>query len=175
MTDLSYPVGEFRLPGSMTASDREAAIEVIRTTPARLREAVAGLSDDQLATPYRPDGWTVRQLVHHVADSHMNAYLRHKLIATQDHPTLVTYDQDRWAELGDVEAVPIETSLQMLDAVHERWAAFLASLDAEDFDRTAHHPEIGDVKLSDMLALYAWHGPHHVRHITALREREGWV
>jgi uncharacterized damage-inducible protein DinB len=158
----------------MSASDREAAIEVIRTTPARLREAVAALSDDQLATPYRPDGWTVRQLVHHVADSHMNAYLRHKLIATQDHPTIVTYDQDRWALLGDVEAVPIEVSLQMLDAVHQRWAAFLESLDSEEFDRTAYHPEIGEVKLSDMLALYAWHGPHHVRHITALREREGW-
>lgn len=174
MTDLSYPIGKFSLPDSMTASDREMAIEVIRTTPARFREAVAGLSEDQLATPYRPDGWTVRQLIHHVADSHMIAYLRHKLIATQDHPTLVTYDQDRWAELGDVEAVPIEASLQMLEAVHQRWAAFLDSLPAEDFDRTANHPEIGEVKLSDMIALYAWHGPHHVAHITALREREGW-
>ncbi len=174
MTDLSYPLGRFSLPDSMSASDREAAIEVIRTTPARLREAVAALSDDQLATPYRPDGWTVRQLVHHVADSHMNAYLRQKLIATEDHPTLVTYDQDRWSDLGDVEAVPIEASLQILDALHQRWAAFLQSVDPEDFERTGYHPEMGEVKLSEMLAFYAWEGPHHTRHITALREREGW-
>ena len=174
MTDLSYPIGKFSPPDSMSASDREAAIEVIRSTPAQLREAVVGLTAEQLAIPYRPGGWTVRQLVHHVADSHMNAYLRYKLIATQDHPTLVTYDQNRWAELGDVDAVPIEVSLQILDAIHLRWVAFLESLAAEDFDRTAYHPEMGDVKLSDMLAFYAWEGPHHVRHITALREREGW-
>lgn len=174
MTDLRYPTGRFNLPESMSTEDLEDAIGAIRTTPSALQEAVSRLSDEQLETPYRPGGWTVRQVVHHVADSHVISYLRMKLIVTQDHPTLVTYDQDQWAELGDVQTVPIGVSLQLLDCVHQRWVTFLDSLNPGDFERTAHHPEFGEVKLSDMVALYAWHGPHHVRHITALREREGW-
>ena len=174
MTDLRYPTGRFSPPsGALSPGDVAAAILRIEGTPAALRHAVADLSEAQLDTPYRPGGWTVRQLVHHVADSHLNAYVRFKLALTEEHPTIRTYDQTRWAELVDSE-LPVEPSLRLLQGVHERWIALLRSLPAEDWSRPLHHPEFGDLRLDALLALYAWHGPHHVAHVTALREREGW-
>lgn len=174
MPDLRYPVGPLELVLDPSPAQIADWIEQIAETPARLRTAVAGLSEAQLATPYRPDGWTVRQLVHHVADSHLNAYVRFKLALTEEVPTIKPYDQDGWAGLADVDRVPVETSLRLLDALHERWVALLRSLRPEDLDRTFRHPEIGSIAVGTNLGLYAWHGRHHVAHITALRERSGW-
>ena len=172
--DLRYPVGKFRFPDSSSDSERETLLQQIADTPSKLREAVAGLDDDQLATPYRPDGWTVRQVVHHLADSHMNSYVRFKLAATEDTPTVKGYDEAIWAGLEDAQNAPVETSLQLLESLHERWLQFLRSLDAEGLARTFKHSELGSVTIAQNIALYAWHGRHHVGHITALREREGW-
>lgn len=149
-------------------------IEEIARTPANLRSAVQGLSTKQLDTPYRPGGWTVRQVVHHLPDSHMNSYVRFKLALTEDEPTIKPYAEDRWAELSDTKATPIETSLTLLDSLHARWVALLRSLDSEQWKRNFRHPELGPVSLEKSLALYAWHGRHHVAHIRNLREREGW-
>jgi uncharacterized damage-inducible protein DinB len=172
--DARYPVGRFEWHGSMTEAARQELIGQIAEAPARLRAAVEGLNDEQLATPYRPGGWTVRQVVHHLPDSHLNAYVRFKLALTEDKPTVKTYDQDRWAQLPDSEGVPVETSLRLLTSLHERWVHLLRSMSEEDFARTLNHPDLGTVDLNRMLALYAWHGRHHVAHITALRERMGW-
>jgi uncharacterized damage-inducible protein DinB len=139
-----------------------------------MRAAVAGLSDEQLDTPYRDGGWTVRQLVHHVPDSHLNAYTRFRLALTEPEPTIKPYDQAAWAELGDSRTAPIAMSLLLLEALHQRWVALLESLAAGDFERRFRHPEIGLVTLGEVLGMYAWHGPHHVAHITALRHRNGW-
>jgi uncharacterized damage-inducible protein DinB len=149
-------------------------IDEIAAAPAALRKAVEGLTEAQLDTPYRPGGWSVRQVAHHVPDSHMNAYVRFKLAVTEDSPTIKPYDEAAWAELADVKTVPVATSLALLDAVHERWVAFLRSLGEADWARTFRHPELGVVPLEKNLALYAWHGRHHVAHVTALRERIGW-
>jgi uncharacterized damage-inducible protein DinB len=172
--DLRFPTGRFQRPGALDAQGRERAIETIAATPARMREAVRGLTAAQIETPYRPGGWTVRQLVHHVPDSHLNAYVRFKLALTEDSPTIKPYDEARWAQLSDTAVVPIETSLTLLDAVHERWVALLRGMTASDFERPLVHPETGRQSLDQMLALYAWHGPHHVAHVTALRERMSW-
>jgi uncharacterized damage-inducible protein DinB len=174
MTDLSYPIGKFHFEGPLTAAQKEKALDDIAATPALLRAAVAGLSPERLDTPYRPGGWTVRQVVHHLPDSHMNSYVRFKLALTEDEPTIKPYDQQLWAELPDTKETPIEVSLTMLDALHERWVHLLRSLNASDWQRTFRHPEQGAVSLERNLALYAWHGRHHVRHITALRDRNGW-
>jgi uncharacterized damage-inducible protein DinB len=171
--DLRYPIGPFAAPSRLDAAGRADAIETIAATPARLREAVADLSDAQLDTPYRPGGWTVRQLAHHVPDSHLSAYIRFKLALTEDHPTIKPYDQEAWATLADSTA-PIESSLQMLDLLHQRWVRVLHAMSPADFDRTFVHPEEGVLTLDTLLALYAWHGPHHVEHITSLRVRNGW-
>lgn len=173
MSDLRYPIGEFVAPGSLTPAERVEAIEQIAQLPGRLRDAVAGLSDEQLDTPYRPGGWTVRQVVHHVPDSHLNAYVRWKLTLTEDVPTIRTYDEKRWAELPDTQA-PIDASLDLLEALHVRWVTLLRQLGDDAWERRLAHPEIGDLGLDDMLALYAWHSRHHVAHITSLRAREGW-
>ncbi len=139
-----------------------------------MRDAVAGLSDHQLDTPYRPGGWTVRQLVHHVADSHMNGLIRVKLALTEDEPTIKPYDQDRWVELADSD-LPVDVSLQLLDAVHARWSALYRTLEPEQFSRTFFHPETSAVSTLDQhLQLYAWHSRHHVAHIMNLRRRERW-
>ena len=172
--DLSYPTGKFKRPPKLDANERARAIEVVRTTPGQLRDAVRGLTPEQIETPYRPGGWTVRQVVHHVPDSHLNAYCRFKLALTEDEPTIKPYNEAKWAMLGDVAAVPIETSLNLLEAVHERWLAILRSMQPGDFERLLVHPESGRQSLDQMLALYAWHGPHHVAHVTRLRERMGW-
>jgi hypothetical protein len=172
--DLRYPVGNFHAPASVTPAQRLQFIREITEAPASLRSAVKGLTEAQLDTPYRPGGWTVRQVVHHLPDSHMNAYTRMKLAMTEDRPTIKPYDEARWAELSDARSAPVELSLQLLDSLHARWTLFLASLKAADFSRPFTHPEHGLVNLDWALAMYAWHGRHHVAHITTLRTREGW-
>jgi uncharacterized damage-inducible protein DinB len=172
--DLRYPIGRFQKVASLTEAEREAAIESIAATPIRLRAAILGLDSEQLDTPYRPGGWSVRQVVHHVPDSHLNAYVRFKLALTEDNPTIKTYDEKLWAELEDGKSTPVEVSLALLEAVHDRWVRLLRSLVPEDFARTLNHPELGAMRLDSLLALYAWHGRHHVAHVTALRQRMGW-
>ncbi len=172
--DLSYPIGKFEYEGPYTPEQRRRFIEEIAAAPQRLRGAVKNLSDAQLDTPYRPGGWTVRQVVHHLPDSHMNAYVRFKLALTESNPTVKTYEEKLWAEMADVGQVPIETSLTLLEALHQRWVAVLRAMTAQQFERTLRHPELGDVNLDRYLALYAWHGRHHVAHISKLRERMAW-
>ena len=171
--DLRYPIGPFSLPQQLSAEDSTAAIDAVAETPSALQNAVADLTDQQLDTPYRPDGWTVRQLVHHMPDSHLNAYVRMKRTVTEDEPTVCTYDQDQWANLSDTTG-GIDVSLKLLEALHERWVSFLRALPDEAWSRLLHHPEIGKIRLDQLLALYGWHGAHHVAHINGLRGREGW-
>jgi len=172
--DLRYPVGPFEFEGSLSSGQRETLIDQIAATPEKMRKAVAGLSDEQLNTPYRPEGWTVRQVVHHVPESHMNSYVRFKLALTEEEPTIKPYFEDRWAQLADANQAPVGLSLDLLDALHGRWVWFLRSLKDADFKRTFRHPELGIVSLDRNIALYAWHGRHHVAHVTSLRERMGW-
>jgi hypothetical protein len=174
MSDLSYPIGKFHFDGALTAEQKQKSLDDIANAPAHMRAAVQGLSEAQLDTPYRPGGWTVRQVVHHVPDSHMNAYIRFKLALTEDEPTIKPYEQQLWADLGDTKATPIEVSLTLLDSLHDRWVQLLRSFAATDWKRTFRHPELGVVSLEKNLALYAWHGKHHVAHITELRKRNGW-
>ena len=172
--DPRYPIGRFQFSTSITPVERKELINAIESAPDALRRAVAGLDDAQLITPYRPGGWTVRQLVHHVPDSHMNAYVRFRLALTEDEPTIKPYAEDRWAQLADATASPVKDSLDLLDSLHRRWVALLQSMSDVDFARTFRHPDLGVVRLDRNLALYAWHGRHHVAHVTALRERMGW-
>jgi uncharacterized damage-inducible protein DinB len=174
LPDLRYPLGPFAYQPARTHAERTAWIDVIAATPAKLRAAVAGLDPEQLDAPYRPGGWTVRQVVHHVPDSHMNAYIRCKLTLTEDHPTIKPYDEARWAELPD-STRPIEGSLALVDWLHERWVSLLRATPEAAFVRTCHHPEAKiDFTLDRLVAMYAWHGPHHVAHVTELRRRERW-
>lgn len=173
-TDLSYPIGKFTWTAPNTDRDRQAYIDEIATVPSNLRKAVAGLSNQQLDTPYRPGGWTVRQVIHHVPDSHLNSYTRFKLALTEHEPLIKPYDEAAWAELADSRDTPIETSLALLENLHSRWVILLRSMNAEDFARKLRHPELGIVDLDRYVALYAWHGKHHVAHITSLRERMSW-
>jgi uncharacterized damage-inducible protein DinB len=172
--DLRYPVGKFQFPASISDSDRQLFIEQIAETPANLRAALDGLTEHQMDTPYRPGGWTVRQVVHHLPDSHLNSYIRFRWALTEDDPAVKGYDEARWAELPDARTGPVEMSLKLLDALHVRWTALLRSLSKQDLARTFRHSELGPVPLDGALALYAWHGRHHVAHITALRHRMGW-
>jgi uncharacterized damage-inducible protein DinB len=174
MEDLRFPVGKFHYDGSPSPQQKQVFLEEIAQTPSKLRDAVAGLADAQLDTPYRPGGWTVRQVVHHVPDSHLNSYTRFKLALTEDEPTIKTYAEDRWAELADSKATPIEVSLTLLDSLHDRWVRLLRALSPEEWKRTFRHPELGPMTLEKTLALYAWHGRHHVAHITELRKRMSW-
>ena len=174
MTDLRFPVGKFHFDGPLTEPQKQASLDEIARTPAKLRAAVKGLSEAQLDAPYRPGGWTVRQVVHHLPDSHMNSYVRFKLALTESEPTIKPYAEDRWAELADSKSTPVEVSLTLLESLHDRWAHLLRSLSPEDWKRTFRHPEMGAMTLEKTLALYAWHGRHHVAHITSLRERSGW-
>jgi len=174
MEDLRYPVGRHQRPQSLTSEQRRTAIDAIAAAPTLLRAAVSGLDDRQFDTPYRPDGWTVRQVVHHVPDSHLNAYTRFKLALTEDTPTIKPYDEAKWAQLEDSRTTPIATSLALLDAVHDRWLRVLRAMSTSDFARTLNHPENGVMNLDQMLALYEWHGRHHVAHVTNLRGRNGW-
>jgi uncharacterized damage-inducible protein DinB len=174
MTDLRYPIGKFSYDGHLTEDQKRAFLDDIAQTPKNLRAAVQGLSEAQLDTPYRPAGWTVRQVVHHVPDSHLNSYMRFKLALTEDEPTIKPYAEDRWAELADTKSTPVEVSLTLLDSLHDRWVRLLRSLTPEEWKRTFRHPDLGVMTLEKTLALYAWHGRHHVAHITTLRERSGW-
>lgn len=172
--DLRYPIGKFRFPDAVTAADRRRFLATVAATPRLLADAVRELNDTQLDTPYRPDGWTLRQIAHHVPDSHLNAYVRFKLALTEDEPTIKPYDQTLWAELLDSKA-PVAMSLQFLEGLHARWVALLESMPEEAFARRFRHPESGVLALDQTLALYAWHGPHHVAQITSARERNGWT
>ncbi len=175
LDSLRYPIGRYGHDGPLSADARARAIAEIAALPATLRAAVAGFTDAQLGTPYRPGGWNVRQTVHHVADSHANAYVRFRLALTEDAPTIKPYHEDRWAELPDATALPVDVSLTLLDALHARWAYLLAHLPEADFGRTYVHPAHGQTfTLDHAVGLYAWHGRHHTAHITRLREREGW-
>ena len=174
MDDLRYPTGKLSIDPNPTPATRRACIAAIASAPAELRAAVHGLTDRQLDTPYRPGGWTVRQVVHHVPDSHMNAYIRFKLALTEDSPTIKPYDEAAWAQIADSVETPIETSLTMLDALHGRWVILLEAMQEADFKRPLTHPERGLVSNDWLLQVYAWHGAHHVGHITRLRDREAW-
>jgi hypothetical protein len=172
--DLRYPVGRFQKPDRLGDAMRDDFIDEIATLPRNLRAAVEGLTADQLETPYRPDGWTVRQLVHHLPDSHVNAYVRLKLALTEDEPTIKTYEEHLWAELDDSRTTPIATSLALLEALHDRWVHVWRSMAPADFQRKLRHPDAGPLTMDQALALYAWHGRHHVAHVTSLRRRNGW-
>jgi hypothetical protein len=163
---LRYPIGRFVVPTSISAADRARFIEEIAAAPAALRAAVEGLSEAQLNKPYRPGGWTIRQVVHHVPDSHLNAYSRMKLALTEDEPRITPYMEDRWAELPDSRDVPVETSLVLLEAVQERWVSIMRTMTDAQWRRAYMHPELGRYPLDRQAALYAWHGKHHVAHIT---------
>lgn len=168
-------MGRFVAPAAVSASDRAGFIGILEELPIRMREAVTGLDEAQLDTPYRPDGWTVRQVVHHVPDSHMNAYIRFHLALTEDNPVIRPYYEARWAELPDARAA-IAMSLQLLEAVHVRWVILLRAMGETEFARTYQHPEQPgrSMPLNEVLAMYAWHSRHHLAHITRLRERMGW-
>ena len=174
MSDLRYPIGKFAYDGPLTEEAKQKAIDNIAQTPARLRAAVSSLSPQQLDTQYRPEGWTVRQVVHHVPDSHLNAYVRFKLALTEEEPTIKPYFEERWAKLADTKETPVEVSLTLMDSLHDRWVRLLRSLNREDWKRTFRHPELGLMDLDTTLAMYAWHGRHHTAHVTSLRERKGW-
>src|SRR5581483_11728414 len=174
MNDDRFPIGKFTYAGTPTDEQKRAFLTEVAQTPSQLRAAVQGLSPEQLDTPYRAGGWTVRQVVHHVPDSHLNSYIRFKLALTEENPTIKPYAEDRWAELGDTKNTPIEVSLTLLDSLHDRWVRLLRSLSPQDWKKTFRHPELGEMNLEKTLALYAWHGKHHVAHITELRKRMSW-
>ena len=174
MEDPRYPIGPFRFDGEVDPAHRRQRVDEIAATPEHLRAAILALTPAQLDTPYREKGWTVRQVVHHVPDSHLNAYTRMKLALTEDEPTIKPYEEARWAELPDARG-PVEISLSLLESLHRRWVLLLRELTPTDFNRRFRHPEQGrTMALDEVLALYAWHGRHHVAHITSLRRRMGW-
>ena len=173
LDDLRYPIGRFQPPAATTPDIRVAQIETLRRLPESLRAAVAGLSDAQLDTPYREGGWTLRQVVHHLADSHANSYVRFKLALTEDCPTVKSYEEAAWALLPD-SRMPIEPSLEFLAGMHARFVALLESMSEEDFQRAFIHPDRGRVTLAFNLAIYDWHSRHHTAHVTSLRSRMGW-
>ncbi len=171
-TDLRYPIGRFTLPAADPA-ELARLVDEIEVAPRRLREALAGMDDARLDTPYRDGGWTVRQVAHHVADSHMNAYVRMRLALTEDAPRIAPYDEAAWARLPDTRLHP-EVSLALVDALHVRWVAMLRGVEGDAWERTYEHPENGTTTMRAALGIYAWHGKHHVAHVTGLRERMGW-
>lgn len=172
--DLRYPIGRFAAPETFDGAAREAAQAALAAHPAELAVAVAGLAEAQLDTPYREGGWTVRQVVHHLADSHLNAYARTRLALTEQEPTIRVYDEKLWAELADARSGPVAPSLALLAGLHERWVSCLRAQEAPAFDRPLRHPERGLMTLGRLVALYAWHGRHHVAQVTALARRCGW-
>jgi uncharacterized damage-inducible protein DinB len=174
MSDPRYPIGKFTFNDPSTETQRSSFIDDIQQTPAALRAAVKNLSPAQIETPYRDGGWTVRQVVHHIPESHMNAYIRFKLALTEDDPTIKPYMEDRWAGTPEVHSTPLEVSLALLEPLHDRWVRLLRTLKTADWKRTFRHPEMGVLSLEKSLALYSWHGQHHTAHITELRKRMGW-
>jgi uncharacterized damage-inducible protein DinB len=175
MEDLRFPIGKFdRSRGSNTPEERKKLIDTIAEVPERLQQAATGLNGKQLDTPYREGGWSVRQVIHHLADSDLNAYVRFKLALTEDNPTIKPFMEAAWAELADSRVTPIDVSLALVDNLHARWVVLLRSMKAEEWERTLTHPEAGVMSLDKMLGLYAWHGAHHVAHITELRRRNQW-
>ena len=174
MSDPRYPIGKFTYSNPPDEAQRILFINTIEKTPAALRAAIKGLSPQQIETPYRDGGWSVRQVTHHVPESHMNAFIRFKLALTEEAPTIKPYMEDRWANLPDVQSTPLEVSLSLLDSLHNRWVHLLRSLTPQDWKRVFHHPELGTMPLEKNLALYSWHGRHHVAHITELRKKMGW-
>jgi uncharacterized damage-inducible protein DinB len=174
MDDPRYPIGRYTPPAEVSVEQREQWIDQIAAAPGALRAAVAGMDESRLNTPYREGGWTVRQVVHHLPDSHLNAYVRFKLALTEDSPLIKTYDEAAWAALPDSRDTPVEVSLTLLTALHERWVGLLRALDEQAWTRTFRHPEWGELRIAQTLGLYAWHGRHHVAHITGLKAREGW-
>lgn len=172
--DPRYPIGKFERPEVLDAQKRRACIATLSALPENLRAAVYRMSDSQIDTPYREGGWTVRQLVHHVADSHMNAYVRTRLALTENWPTIKPYDEKLWAELPDARALPVDVSLELLDTLHRRWVALFQSLSEEQWRRGYVHPESGRHTLEQLAALYDWHSRHHVAHVTGLRKSRGW-
>jgi hypothetical protein len=173
MEDLRYPIGRF-VADTFTDAVRRRCVDALAALPQNLEAAVDGWSEVMLDTPYRPEGWTVRQLVHHVADSHLNAYIRFRLALTEEKPLVKTYDQEKWAALADARTAPVDLSLRLIRALHQRWVLLLGSLAAADFERRLNHPELGEISLGFLLQLYAWHGSHHVAHIAGLEKRLGW-
>ncbi len=174
MTDPRFPIGPLQAKQELSPVERSAAIQQIAETPSRMRAAVSGLSTEQLDTPYREGGWTVRQVVHHLPDSHVNWYIRLKLALTEEEPLIKPFDETRWAELPDSRDTPVETSLSLLDSVHGRWVVLLRAMRPEEFARRMNHPERGLISLDWALHASAWHGAHHVAHVTSLRARMGW-
>jgi uncharacterized damage-inducible protein DinB len=172
--DPRYPIGKYEAPSQVTPALRTEAIRDTNALPEKLRSAVKGLNDAQLDTRYRDGGWTVRQVVHHVADSHMNAYVRWRLALTEAEPTIRPYQESAWAKLEDAAHAPIEVSLRLLEPLHERWVRLLHAVKSDEFARTFRHPDFGVKTLDWMLFLYAWHGKHHTAHITELRKKKGW-
>jgi len=172
--DPRYPVGPFVPKPSLTRVERQALLDDIDACPAKMRAAVEGLNESQLETPYRDGGWTVRQVVHHVPDSHLNAYTRLKLALTEENPTIRPYEEAAWAQLADVRDTPIETSLTLLETLHKRWMTLWRAMSDDDFKRPLIHPDHGQEDLDWLLQMYGWHSRHHVAHITSLRERNGW-
>jgi uncharacterized damage-inducible protein DinB len=175
MEALKYPVGRFDRSGTLSPDERTAMIDSIAAAPARLRQAVAGLDDAQLDTPYREGGWTVRQVVHHVPDSHANAYIRLRTALTETNPTIRPYAESEWAKLPDASSAPIGISLDFLEILHVRFVLLWRALGEEEFQRTFVHPDAGQMTVEHLLRLYEWHGRHHTAHITGLRERMGWT
>ena len=173
--DLRFPVGEFEQPGDIGGAQVSAWIDEIAALPSLLRSTVGGLDAAQLATRYRPGGWAVQQVVHHLADSHLNSFVRFKWALTEDRPTIKAYDEVRWAETPDAGSAPVGPSLDWLEALHRRWCVLLRSLTVEQLDREFVHPESGPVSLRVNVGIYAWHGRHHLAHITSLARREGWA
>ena len=171
--DPRYPVGRFRR-AEANVTDHAAAVATLAALPENLRAALDGLSASQLDTPYREGGWTVRQLVHHIADSHMNSYIRIRLALTEDWPTIKPYDEKLWAELPDAKTGPVDISLNLLTALHRRWVLLLRSLTEEQWQRGYTHPDNGRQTIAEAAALYEWHSRHHLAHITELRKRNGW-
>jgi len=175
LRDLRYPIGEFKYDRPNSQEQRIDLINQIAEAPARLRQASEGLTEAQFDTPYRPDGWTVRQVIHHLPDSHINSYVRFKWALTEEEPSIKAYDEVRWSELDDARNAPAEVSVSLLEALHRRWVLVLRALSDNDFNRTYRHPELGIMTIDKTLSLEAWHGRHHVAHITSLRERMGWA
>ncbi|HKD49800.1 MAG TPA: putative metal-dependent hydrolase [Candidatus Acidoferrum sp.] len=174
MMDPRYPIGHFEMPIEASPARRQQAMDEIASLPAKMRAAVRGLNDSQLDTPYRDGGWTARQVVHHVPDSHLNAYVRLKLALTEEKPTIKPYDEDAWSKLADSKSTPVEVSLSLLTAVHDRFDRIWRSLKPEQFARPLIHPESGERNVDWLLFLYEWHGKHHTAHITELRKQKGW-